>query len=134
MNEPLPFIDPTAGTGKTRLALAARPAALAGKTAGLPDNTQEQAEVILAALGEALQTRQGVAKVVIRRREHYSKPALDQFIAAMAQELGVAVAAVGGRGSCTLRGVHDTIEFERRGIPPGKHRQSGFPRRCGVPL
>lgn len=96
MNEPLPFIDPTAGTGKARIPLAARPADLAGKTVGLLDNTKEQADVILAALGEALQARYGVAKVVIRRKEHYSKPALDSLIDEMAQEVDVAVAAVGG--------------------------------------
>jgi hypothetical protein len=96
MNETLPFIDPTAGSGKARIAPAARPADLAGKTVGLLDNTKEQADVILAALGEALQARYGVAKVVIRRKEHYSKPALDTLIEEMANEVDVAVAAVGG--------------------------------------
>jgi hypothetical protein len=43
-----------------------------------------------------LQERYGVAKVIIRRKEHYSKPATDALIAAMAQEVQVAVAAVGG--------------------------------------
>jgi hypothetical protein len=96
MNETLPFIDPTAGSGKARIAPAARPADLAGKTVGLLDNTKEQADVILAALGEALQARYGVAKFVIRRKEHYSKPALDTLIEEMANEVDVAVAAVGG--------------------------------------
>ncbi len=96
MNETLPFIDPTAGSGKARITPAARPADLAGKTVGLLDNTKEQADVILAALGEALQARYGVAKVVIRRKEHYSKPALDTLIEEMANEVDVAVAAVGG--------------------------------------
>ena len=96
MNQPLPFIDPTAGTGKARIALAPRPSDLAGKTVGLLDNTKEQADVILAALGEALKQRYGVAKVIIRRKEHYSKPALDSIIEEMAQEVDAAVAAVGG--------------------------------------
>ena len=96
MNETLPFIDPTAGSGKARIAPAARPADLAGKTVGLLDNTKEQADVILAVLGEALQARYGVAKVIIRRKEHYSKPALDTLIEEMAKEVDVAVAAVGG--------------------------------------
>jgi len=96
MNEPLPFIDPTAGTGKARIPMATRPADLAGKTIGLLDNTKEQADVILAALGEALLQRYGVAKVIIRRKEHYSKPALDALIDEMAQEVDAAVAAVGG--------------------------------------
>jgi len=96
MNEPLPFIDPTAGTGKARIPPAPRPADLAGKTIGLLDNTKEQADVILAALGEELKARYGVAKVIIRRKEHYSKPALDTLIDEMAQEIDAAVAAVGG--------------------------------------
>ena len=96
MTDTLPFIDPTAGTGKARIPLAARPADLAGKVVGLLDNTKEQADIILAALGEELQRRYGVAKVIIRRKEHYSKPATDALIDAMAQEVQVAVAAVGG--------------------------------------
>jgi hypothetical protein len=96
MSDTLPFIDPTAGTGRTRIPLAPRPADLAGKVVGLLDNTKEQADVILAALGAALQARYGVAKVVIRRKEHYSKPALDTLIEEMANEVDVAVAAVGG--------------------------------------
>ncbi len=96
MRDKLPFIDPTAGTGKAKIPLAARPADLAGKVVGLLDNTKEQADVILAALGEELKARYGVAKVIIRRKEHYSKPARDELIDAMAQEVDAAVAAVGG--------------------------------------
>ncbi len=96
MSDTLPFIDPTAGTGKARIPLAPRPADLAGKVVGLLDNTKEQADVILATLADALQSRYGVAKVVIRRKEHYSKPAPDALIEEMAREVDVAVAAVGG--------------------------------------
>ncbi len=96
MSDTLPFIDPTAGTGKARIALAPRPADLAGKVVGLLDNTKEQADVILATLADALQSRHGVAKVVIRRKEHYSKPATDALIEAMTRDIDVAVAAVGG--------------------------------------
>jgi len=96
MAEALPFIDPTAGAGRAQIPLAPRPADLAGKVVGLLDNTKEQADVILAALGEELQRRYGAAKVVIRRKEHYSKPATDALIEEMAKEVQVAVAAVGG--------------------------------------
>ena len=47
-------------------------------------------------MATALRERYGVAKVVIRRKEHYSKPATDALIAEMAKEVQVAVAAVGG--------------------------------------
>ena len=96
MNDALPWIDPTAGGGKARIALAPRPMDLAGKVVGLLDNTKEQGETILQTIGEALRERHGVAKVVIRKKEHYSKPATDALIAEMAQEVQVAIAAVGG--------------------------------------
>ena len=96
MANDLPFIDPTAGGGKARIALAPRPMDLAGKTVGLLDNTKEQGDVILLTVATALRTHYGVANVVIRRKEHYSKPATDALIDEMAKEVQVAVAAVGG--------------------------------------
>ena len=95
MNE-LPWIDPTAGTGKTKIVPAPRPMDLAGRIVGLLDNTKEQADVILQTIGDALRARHGVARVVIRRKEHYSKPATQQLIDEMAAEVQVAIAAVGG--------------------------------------
>jgi hypothetical protein len=96
MSESLGFIDPTAGGGKAKIALAARPMDLAGKVVGLLDNTKEQGALILETIGEALRERYGVAKVVLRSKEHYSKPATDALIDEMAQEVQVAIAAVGG--------------------------------------
>ena len=90
------FIDPTAGGDEAKVLRAARPMDLAGKVVGLLDNTKEQADVILATLGEALRERHGVARVVIRRKEHYSKPATGELIDEMAREVQVAIAAVGG--------------------------------------
>ena len=96
MANDLPFIDPTAGGGKASIARAPRPMDLAGKIVGLLDNTKEQADVILDTVAAALRERYGVAQVIIRRKEHYSKPATDALIAGMAKEVQVAVAAVGG--------------------------------------
>jgi hypothetical protein len=95
MNE-LPFIDPTAGGGKAKIALAPRPMDLAGKVVGLLDNTKEQGDIILQTIGEALRERHGAAQVVVRRKEHYSKPASAAIIDDMAREVQVAIAAVGG--------------------------------------
>jgi hypothetical protein len=95
MNE-LPWIDPTAGGGRAKIAPAPRPMDLAGRIVGLLDNTKEQADIILQTIGEALQERHGVARVVIRRKEHYSKPATERLIDEMASEVQVAIAAVGG--------------------------------------
>ena len=96
MADTLGFIDPTAGGERARLPLALRPMDLAGSTVGLLDNTKEQGDVILQTLGELLQARYGVARVVMRRKEHYSKPAATAMIEVMAQEVNVTITAVGG--------------------------------------
>ncbi len=96
MSNDLGFIDPTAGGGRPKIIQAPRPMDLAGKVVGLLDNTKEQGDVILQTIADALRERHGVARVDIRRKEHYSKPATDELIADMAREVHVAVAAVGG--------------------------------------
>lgn len=96
MNEALPFIDPTAGTGRARVALAPRPMDLAGKVVGLLDNTKEQGRLILETVGEALRERYGAARVVLVSKEHYSKPAAEALIEGLSKEVQVAIAAVGG--------------------------------------
>ena len=90
------FIDPTAGGGKAKVALAPRPMDLAGKAVGLLDNTKEQGELILQTLGRALREHHGAAKVVLMAKEHYSKPADPAIINEMANQVQVAIAAVGG--------------------------------------
>src|SRR5687768_12111364 len=96
MKSDLGFIDPTAGRGGQRIALAPRPMDLAGKVVGLLDNTKEQADVILETVGEALRERYGVARVIIRRKEFFSKPASEALLNEMAKEVQVAAAALGG--------------------------------------
>jgi hypothetical protein len=96
MTDNLPFIDPTAGGRRPRITLAPRPIDLTGKVVGMIDNTKEQADVILATVAEALQSRYGVARVIIRRKEHYSKPAPHAMIDELAKEVQIAAAALGG--------------------------------------
>jgi len=96
MSEPSDLIDPSAGPGAQALRLAARPASLAGKVLGLLDNTKEQGDVILETIAAALRERHGVARVVARRKEHYSKQAPETLIDELAREVDVAVAALGG--------------------------------------
>lgn len=90
------FIDPTAGGSAAKVEPAPRPADLSGKVVGRLDNTKEQADIILDALGRALRERYDVAKVVSMRKEHYSKPATDEMIEEMSREVDVAIAALGG--------------------------------------
>ena len=96
VTEALDFIDPTAGSGRKQVPLAPRPADLAGTVVGLLDNTKEQGSLILETLGTALCEKYGVARVVIRRKEHYSKPATDALLDDMAKEVDIAIAALGG--------------------------------------
>ena len=96
MTDQLPFIDPSRGGSKTKLQRAPRPMDLAGKVVGLLDNTKEQADIILATIGEDLRKRYGVADVIIRRKEFFSKPAKPELIDEIAAKVQVAVAAVGG--------------------------------------
>src|SRR5688572_26166617 len=96
MTTELPFIDPTAGGSKAKIVLAVRPIDLAGKVVGLLDNTKEQADIILDAVAGVLRERYGVAKVIARRKEFFSKPATEALINEMAKEVQVAVAALGG--------------------------------------
>ena len=96
MANDLGFIDPTEAGNQAKIMLAPRPIDLAGKVVGLLDNTKEQADVILETVAEVLRERHGVARVIIRRKEFYSKPATAALIDEMAQEVQVAAAAVGG--------------------------------------
>ena len=96
MSEEPGFIDPSAGISARMIAAAPRPASLAGKVVGLLDNTKEQGDIILETIGAALRERYGVSRVVVRRKEHYSRTAPDSLIDEMAKEVQIAVAALGG--------------------------------------
>ena len=96
MTSDLGFIDPTASGARAKIALAPRPMDLAGKVVGLLDNTKEQADVILETIADALRQRYGVAKVIVRRKEYFSRPATDELLNEMAKEVQVAAAALGG--------------------------------------
>jgi len=96
MSTELGFIDPTANRPDRLVNLAERPISLNGKVIGLLDNTKEQADVILSTIGEALCERYGAESVVLRRKEHYSKPATPEMITEMAEKIDVAIAGLGG--------------------------------------
>ena len=57
---------------------------------------RNRGELILRTIGDTLRERHGVARIVTRRKEHYSKPATADIIDEMAKEVQVAIAAVGG--------------------------------------
>lgn len=90
------IIDPSASGSGSRQPLAPRPMDLRGKTVGIIDNTKEQADVIAEAIGDGLREKYGVAKVIIRRKPYYSRPAPAELIDELAKEADIAIAAVGG--------------------------------------
>jgi hypothetical protein len=96
MPHDLPFIDPTRGGSRTKLQRAPRAMDLTGKVVALLDNTKEQADIILHALGEDLRKRYGVSEVILTRKEFFSKPAKPELIDELSKKAHVAVAAVGG--------------------------------------
>jgi hypothetical protein len=96
MSNELPFIDPTRGGTRLKLERPPRPIDLTGKVVGMVDNNKEQGDVILAAFGQALRERFGVAEVIIRRKPYFSKPATPELINELAARVDVAIAAVGG--------------------------------------
>jgi hypothetical protein len=96
MTNNLGFIDPTFSGGRSTIAMAPRPMDLAGKVVALLCNTKEQAELILQTVGTALCERYGVARVVLRSKETFTRPAKDELINEMAKEAHVAVAGLGG--------------------------------------
>jgi hypothetical protein len=87
--------DPTVGASKD-LQQAKRPPSLAGKVVGLYDNTKEQADIILEALGEELRRRHGVKETLNFRGVHYSRPAPLETIEEMARKCDIVVCALGG--------------------------------------
>ena len=96
MTKDLAFIDPTSSSDLPRIAMAPRTRDLAGKVVGLICNTKEQSELILQTVGDALCKRYGVARVMMRNKETFTRPATEDLINEMANEVQVAVAALGG--------------------------------------
>ena len=89
------FYDPSVVLRKS-VAPAQRPQSLAGKIVGLFDNTKEQADIVLEALGEQLVSKRGVRELLTRRGVHYSKPAPLETVEEMARKCDVVICALGG--------------------------------------
>ena len=89
------FLDPSVASSKS-VPLAPRPETLAGKTLGLFDNTKEQADIVLEALGDDLRRSHGVREVIMRRGIHYSKPAPIDIVEEMARKCDIVICALGG--------------------------------------
>jgi hypothetical protein len=89
------FYDPSVAQRKS-IPLAPRTVDLKGKVVGLYDNTKEQADIVLEALGEQLVKRYGVKELITRRGIHYSKPCPIETLEEMARKCDVVICALGG--------------------------------------
>lgn len=87
--------DPSVTVSKA-VPVAERPASLAGRVVGLFDNTKEQADIVLEALGDELVREHGVKELVTRRGVHYSRPAPIEIVEEMARKCDVVICALGG--------------------------------------
>jgi UDP-N-acetyl-D-mannosaminuronic acid transferase (WecB/TagA/CpsF family) len=96
MSDDLGFIDPTVKKQRARIAQAPRPMDLANRVVGLLDNTKEQGGQILEEVAAALQRDYGVARVVLRKKEYFSRPASGELLDEIAGEVDVVVSALGG--------------------------------------
>lgn len=96
MTDELGFIDPTVKKQRARIAQAPRPMDLTNRVVGLLDNTKEQGEQILESVAEALKRDYGVARVVLRKKEYFSRPASKELLDEIAKEVDVVVSALGG--------------------------------------
>ena len=96
MIEDLGFIDPTVKKQRARIAQALRPMDLTNCVGGLLDNTKEQGDQILDAVAEVLKRDYGVARVVLRKKEYFSRPASKELLDEIAKEVDVVVSALGG--------------------------------------
>lgn len=89
------FCDPSVAVRKT-VPMAQRPERLSGKVVGLFDNTKEQADIVLEALGKELLEKHGVESLLTRRGVHHSRPAPIEIVEEMARKCDVVICALGG--------------------------------------
>ena len=96
MSDSVLVYDTVAPGGNAGLAQRVSLDTLAGRVVGFIDNAKPNFHHLVDELAELLPARYGVARVVRQRKQYYSKPAPAELIDAMAQEVQVAVAALGG--------------------------------------
>jgi hypothetical protein len=92
----MPEIYDPSVTATRDVPAARRLETLSGKVLGLYDNTKEQADIILEAVGQDLKKRYGIKDVLSFRGIHYSRPAPLETIEEMARKCDIVVCALGG--------------------------------------
>ncbi len=89
-------LDPSGFVEQETLSLAPRIGDLKGKTVGLLDDGLPHADALLDRIGELLQERYGVGKVVKIRKPNLSLPSPAAMLEKLKAEVDFAVVGVGG--------------------------------------
>jgi hypothetical protein len=89
------MFDPTAPPQAPTVALAPRPAALAGLRVGLVENTKFNSDTLLRKLGERLERRHGLTVVTMTRKRSPSHEVDERAIAELKARVDVAIAGIG---------------------------------------
>jgi hypothetical protein len=89
------IFDPTAGPAARPLALAPRPAQLAGRRLGLVENTKFNADALLLKLAERLGRRHGLAIAPMARKRSPSHQVDDTTIVDLQRRADVVISGIG---------------------------------------
>jgi hypothetical protein len=91
----LGLLDPTDQEVLQRRTLAPRLADVDGKVGGFLDNRKQNANILLAHIGERLSTEYGMAEAVHRAKFIYSRVAEPAIINELAERCDFIIAAIG---------------------------------------
>ncbi|MES2289077.1 MAG: UGSC family (seleno)protein [Pseudomonadota bacterium] len=108
-----------------RQAIAPRLATLQGAKIGLLDNTKKNADLLLKAVAEILQSEHGVGETVYCRKIS-SSPAAPAEMLDELSTCDAVINAYGDCGSCTSWCVHDGVTLEKRGVPTATVNSDAF--------
>jgi len=89
------ILDPSGHAWTPVMGIAPRVTEFQGKTVGLLDDGIMHSGVTMARIGELLQERHGVAKIVSRRKPNLSAPAPKEMYQAIMEEADFVVVGVG---------------------------------------
>jgi len=91
----LTVFDPRGRVDAARVALAPRPAALAGLRLGILDNTKWNANRLLRKTAALLEARCGIGTVGYYKKESFSKVADSALLAEIAANSDIVLTAIG---------------------------------------
>ena len=87
--------SPLAEGATPRRALAPRPRSLDGKVLGILDNGKWNAGKLLGALADGLGREHGVADLVVRKKNTFSRPADEELLVELGEACDAVVTAIG---------------------------------------